>query len=353
MGLIVSGEMDMKCIKCGHEVPESNKFCEYCGTEVEPERSDKVEISSSKKKVSVSDSDDMDLKLTIQNLIGNKKIPLRGGGKDITNFITTKFDSLWKVVACIVVVDSICFLGTILFIHETLLKLCIMLLTGFSLIVFFYGRFRASSLEAEITINKVEVNELQEKQKQFAIWKTSYIFALILGGIVFGGMIMNVLDARQQSAYHIGKAYINPRIGEMFSDNKYSYANSELSINGVSLGDSWTSVKDKLGTPIEPMIEAPNTQYIFEDVEVSVDGNNDVLLLVSNSHRGTTKRGVHVGDTERTVIEKYGRNFSRSTFENMILYEYTYDGPGKAPAILRFAIDNHSHRITYISVRFQ
>lgn len=190
--------------------------------------------------------------------------------------------------------------------------------------------------------NKENIKEKVKRQEQRM--KTWYIVGLIIVTIAFCSCLVfwNMND--KNTVY-----YQRMHQEEMIAAN----ANSELSLNGVSLGDSWGSVKEKWGKPISPGDESPGAKYVFKDVEVSVNEQNEVILLVSNSMHAITKKGVRVGDEESVVLAKYGNHFFRHTFDNLILYEYTYHGPKNQPAILRFAVDEETKKITYISVRFQ
>lgn len=125
---------------------------------------------------------------------------------------------------------------------------------------------------------------------------------------------------------------------------------AKYSINGISLEDSWRSVKDKLGTPLSSSDEDIYTRYKYPDLEVVVDRNNIVQAVVSLTSRGATK-GVAVGDSLSDVIRQYGKDYAQSDYDDLTLYEYSFDTPMGKPALFRFAVNKSDQKVSYMSVR--
>ena len=64
-----------------------------------------------------------------------------------------------------------------------------------------------------------------------------------------------------------------------------------------------------------------------------------------------TKRGLHQGSNLQEVIDTYGKNYLKSQYENLILYEYKFTDTKNREGIVRFAINNTTNIVEYISVR--
>lgn len=63
--------------------------------------------------------------------------------------------------------------------------------------------------------------------------------------------------------------------------------------------------------------------YNYSDIQVGIkDGKVD--SLVSNSSVVETKRGIHQGSNLQDVLNKYGDNYSKTDYNDLILYEYTF-----------------------------
>ena len=90
--------------------------------------------------------------------------------------------------------------------------------------------------------------------------------------------------------------------------------------------------------------------YNYSDIQVGIkDGKVD--SLVSNSSVVETKRGIHQGSNLQDVLNKYGDNYSKTDYNDLILYEYTFASDSGKNGILRFAINKSNNQVNYISVR--
>ncbi len=90
--------------------------------------------------------------------------------------------------------------------------------------------------------------------------------------------------------------------------------------------------------------------YYYPGIKVASEGNR-IDFIQSSDMRVVTSRHISPGDRIEDVLDIYGDNPMKSTYDNLDLYEYkTKDQAGRA-GILRFAVDKKNKWIDYISVR--
>lgn len=128
-------------------------------------------------------------------------------------------------------------------------------------------------------------------------------------------------------------------------------ADSELSLNGVYLGQSWDEAKDNLGRELSTSDSKDGAvHHKFTDMDVVVK-DNKVIMLTSSSPAAQSKRGIHQGISFDDVVNAYGDDYQASEYGAQIHYEYTFKTDDGKPGILRFAVSKNSQTVEYISVR--
>lgn len=128
-------------------------------------------------------------------------------------------------------------------------------------------------------------------------------------------------------------------------------ADSELSLNGVYLGQSWDEAKDNLGRELSTSDSKDGAvHHKFTDMDVVVK-DNKVIMLTSPSPAAQSKRGIHQGSSFDDVVNAYGDDYQASEYGAQIHYEYTFKTDDGKPGILRFAVSKNSQTVEYISVR--
>lgn len=128
-------------------------------------------------------------------------------------------------------------------------------------------------------------------------------------------------------------------------------ADSELSLNGVYLDQSWDEAKDNLGRELSTSDSKDGAvHHKFTDMDVVVK-DNKVIMLTSSSPAAQSKRGIHQGSSFDDVVNAYGDDYQASEYGAQIHYEYTFKTDDGKPGILRFAVSKNSQTVEYISVR--
>ncbi len=128
-------------------------------------------------------------------------------------------------------------------------------------------------------------------------------------------------------------------------------ADSELSLNGVYLGESWAEAKEGLGRELGTSNGKDGSlHHKFTDMEVVVK-DDKVVTLVSSSEAAQTKRGLHQGSSLDDVINAYGDDYQASEYGAQTHYEYAFKTDDGQDALLRFAVSKNSKTVEYISVR--
>lgn len=142
-----------------------------------------------------------------------------------------------------------------------------------------------------------------------------------------------------------------PAKGSAVSSEPAKTADSELSLNGVYLGQNWDEAKDGLGRELSTSDSKDGAvHHKFTDMDVVVkDGK--VIMLTSASAAAQSKRGIHQGSSWDDVVNAYGDDYQASEYGAQIHYEYTFKTDDGKPGILRFAVSKNSQTVEYISVR--
>lgn len=142
-----------------------------------------------------------------------------------------------------------------------------------------------------------------------------------------------------------------PAKGNAVSSQPVKTADSELSLNGVYLGQSWDDAKDGLGRELSTSDSKDGAvHHKFTDMDVVVK-DDKVIMLTSSSPAAQSKRGIHQGSSWDDVVNAYGDEYQSSEYGAQIHYEYAFKTEEGQPGILRFAVSKNSQTVEYISVR--
>lgn len=124
----------------------------------------------------------------------------------------------------------------------------------------------------------------------------------------------------------------------------------DLSLGKLTIGDSTSSVKSKMGEPKQIVNENGQIHWKYQDIDVTVV-NNTVSTLISDSAAVFTPRGIHEGSPIGDVFSNYGKNYRYEVYNNIQLYEYPITSKDGASCFLRFAVRNGESTVYYISMR--
>ncbi len=125
---------------------------------------------------------------------------------------------------------------------------------------------------------------------------------------------------------------------------------SDLTLANVAIGDSFSKVQQVLGTPYKEETKSGGIKhYFYPSVEIHCQ-NGTVITLISNSREAATSRGVHEGSSLQDVLSAYGKDYMKSRYDNLDLYEYNFKARNGLSKVLRFAVDSRN-RVDYISIR--
>lgn len=172
---------------------------------------------------------------------------------------------------------------------------------------------------------------------------------IIIGVILVLGIFLGIYFFSNKTANDISSNTSNNGIISNEEKNIPS-VNSDLSLGGVELGYSIEQMHKVLGK--ETSIDEKDSYkfYNYSDIQVGIK-NGKVDALVSNSSAVATKRGIHQGSSLKDVFDKYGDNYNKMDYDDLILYEYTFATDNNKNGILRFAISKSNNQVNYISVR--
>lgn len=172
---------------------------------------------------------------------------------------------------------------------------------------------------------------------------------IIIGVILVLGVFLGIYFFSNKTANDISSNTSNNGIISNEEKNILS-VNSDLSLGGVELGYSIEQMHKVLGK--ETSIDEKDSYkfYNYSDIQVGIK-NGKVDALVSNSSAVVTKRGIHQGSSLKDVFDKYGDNYNKMDYDDLILYEYTFATDNNKNGILRFAISKSNNQVNYISVR--
>ncbi len=128
---------------------------------------------------------------------------------------------------------------------------------------------------------------------------------------------------------------------------------TDLSLGGMDLGLSLEDMHKVLGQEKESkaMEKAGYRRYYYDDIWVVVhDGK--VSALESNSGKVKTKRGIAQGAQLSEVLAAYGQDYMLSNYDGKKLYEYNFQSQDGRQGILRFAVNEGTDTVDYITVRY-
>lgn len=212
-----------------------------------------------------------------------------------------------------------------------------------------YGSMKAVQSEeksAQLEMNPVTPPILSPQKKELPLkvqlqahGNLIIALACVLAVAIAGG----VWYAHEQKAV--------PAKENAVSSQPVKTADSELSLNGVYLGQSWDEAKDNLGRELSTSDSKDGAvHHKFTDMDVVVK-DNKVIMLTSSSPAAQSKRGIHQGSSFDDVVNAYGDDYQASEYGAQIHYEYTFKTDDGKPGILRFAVSKNSQTVEYISVR--
>lgn len=190
-------------------------------------------------------------------------------------------------------------------------------------------------------------NTANSKSKSNTL-KYIIIGMVLIVGVFFGFYILGSDNSNQTAKKSVAK--VSSTANPASTEKKAIIADSDLSLGGVALGYSINQMHDIFGK--ETSIDDKGTYkfYNYSDIQVGIK-NDKVDALVSNSSAVETKRGIRQGSTLQDVLNKYGDNYYKTDYNDLILYEYTFAADNGKNGILRFAIDKSNNQVNYISVR--
>lgn len=329
----------MKCNSCGKKIPDGSKFCTYCGAKCE----DKINCPECNALI--------DNNLKFCPLCGTKI----GDGKTDANDISSEKKEKQVLEG-----------NPESTIEEN---------KDFS-ISEVAGEIRTNSpesvspnLSAKVISQSAPKNNYQNIQQndrkdtdtgKVSFWgkftKNQRIGIIIgaLGICVLAGIVIGI-NSNKKNVVNTSKPSVNQSSQSNFektNSKQRKHSNSELSLDSVFIGESWSDVQRDLGQPNSSSKEPPNyTRYKYDAMEVIVENkNNTVQALVSKNSSVSTKRGIHQGDSLSDVLKAYGTDYKKSDYGEQTYYEYEYKAKDGSPALLRFAINNHD-KVDYISIR--
>jgi hypothetical protein len=128
---------------------------------------------------------------------------------------------------------------------------------------------------------------------------------------------------------------------------------TELSLGGLDLGDPINVINEveKGKKPNDTRKDGKLVRYYFDNMQIVTQGN-EVAALVSNDNKVTTKRGIHQGSTFAEVKNAYGSTYYKTGLGgSLTAIEYEAKTANGRRGLLRFAINDNTHKVDYISVR--
>ena len=125
----------------------------------------------------------------------------------------------------------------------------------------------------------------------------------------------------------------------------------DLSLGGLTIDDSGEKILDKFGYPFSVKTDSEGyTRLKFKDIEV-VLLNEKICALVSLSPAVKTPRGICEGSSVQEVFDVYGTDYVKTSYGVQTLYEYEITSADGHKCYLRFAVENVSGKVAYISER--
>ena len=125
---------------------------------------------------------------------------------------------------------------------------------------------------------------------------------------------------------------------------------SDLSLGSLDLDMSIDDVRKTLGQETTSEQRGMYNFLLYDDVEVGTY-KNSVRTLVSNSPAAQTKRGIHEGSSLADMQKAYGTDCTTMDYDDLTLYEYSFQSMKGSAGLLRFAVKKSDHTVKYISIR--
>ena len=127
-------------------------------------------------------------------------------------------------------------------------------------------------------------------------------------------------------------------------------ARSELSLGGVDLGLTVDDMRRILGPEDSSKTQDGMILYNYPELQVGTRGGV-VTSLVSETDQACTKRELHQGASLDEVKAAYGTDYMKSAYGGKDLYEYSFTAAAGQQGILRFAVNQGTDIVNYISIR--
>lgn len=205
------------------------------------------------------------------------------------------------------------------------------------------------------TVSKMEqINPSLQNQSNNTNTKKflgSTLSGVILGVIVVVFILIGfyVIGSNDKSSNNVS-SNISDSLNTSKDKKEVPSVDSDLSLGGLELGYSIDQMHEILGKETSIDEKGIYKFYNYSDIQVGVkDGKVDAL--VSNSSAVATKRGIHQSSSLKDVFDKYGDNYNKMDYDDLVLYEYTFVANNGKNGILRFAISKSNNQVSYISVR--
>ena len=128
---------------------------------------------------------------------------------------------------------------------------------------------------------------------------------------------------------------------------------TDLSLGGIDLGDAVSVIKEVEQGKTENDRKQDGTlvRHYFDDMQIVTEGS-EITALVSNNDKVSTKRGIHQGSSFAEVKRAYGTDYYKTGLGgNLTAFEYEAQTADGRPGLVRFAINDDTHKVDYISVR--
>lgn len=163
------------------------------------------------------------------------------------------------------------------------------------------------------------------------------VVVLVLG--VAGGVLAKFYFGVEATSTDIPFTGETRDKGSVAAMNSWANAESDLSLEGVSLGDKLDKVHEMLGTELSSTGRVGGQTYSFTDLDIRF--RNDVVDdLTSKTEEARTKKGIHHGSIEDEVLQAYGQEFKKVSLGSDTAYDYTLKLNDDSTGTLRFIINN-------------
>ena len=123
----------------------------------------------------------------------------------------------------------------------------------------------------------------------------------------------------------------------------------DLSLNMITIGNSQQDVLTSKGEPNSKKYVNERLRWKYDDMEIVFDGDI-VSALVTENSSAITPRDIAEGSLFTDVVAAYGNDYYKTSYEDLILYEYTIVSLNGRECLLRFAVKND--KVNYISMRY-